>query len=353
MRIFNYQNLFFLLIISYFINSCIPEKDIENIKVVNSFPKEKHIETKDVKWIKPYKPIGLMQIDSFLIVLNYEGKYVYQVYNTNKKTLVKECGKFGRGPNEVILPRFATQYLKNDNGRFFYVYSSPRKLIYTIDLDKLLAGNDYVVEKNKLSKKLGMQTHIIKVDSLVIGSNYGINGKIFTYNLYNKKLKLWDYYPEIPNMKSFNEYELYVLYARIWTYNKERNLLAGAFGTYFNQLVFYTTEGKRLKTIKLPTTDYKLNSKQFLEKDPGPSYATNITTAYNNIYVSYAADAYKDKVKYKLGSVINIFDWDGEPKMQYFIKEKLIWMSVVDEINNKVYAYAPDNEDNLIVEFDL
>jgi hypothetical protein len=339
-----------LILIFYPIISCSEISD-PTVMFVDSFPEEKHVEVESATWIKSYMIIDMLQIDSFLIVLNQEGKFAFQVYNTNSKLLVKECGKFGRGPNEFIMPRFTRKILKNGEGCFFYVYCAERKLIYTIDLYNLIDGKAYVKEKHQLTTKLHIQTHLINIDSLVIGCSDGTKGQTFAYNIYNKNLNLWDYYPDIPNINDFNEYDLYVLYARSWVYNEELNLLAGAFNTTFNQLDFYTPQGERKKTIELPTTNYRLKAKHFTEESP--NYASGIISAYNNIYVSYSPEAYKNKVEYKLGSVINVFDWNGKPQMQYFIKNAMIWMPVVDEVNRKIYAYAPESMESPFVELDL
>ncbi len=241
------------------------------------------------------------------------------------------------------------QFFKNEEGTIFYVSCFGRKRLFSISLNNLLNGKDFVVKQDLLSTKLGVQTKLLVIDSLIIGNT--VQNKItFTYNINNKQVSFWDYYPEISFISSLDDHERFTLYCKRFIYNKSHSLIAGSFFTYFNSLIFYTPEGKRVKSIKLPTFNFNLKTKASLGDAPG--YCTSIVNGFNNIYMSYYEYPNIENNK----GVINIFDWEGKALKQYLIKNTFLHCFVVDEINHKIYGYSPENEENEmspIIEFDL
>jgi hypothetical protein len=286
----------------------------------------------------------MLQIDSLLILCNRKGSHVFQIYNTNTKKLIKECGTFGRGPNEFISPSMTGQFIKRKDKVLFYVNCFKRKKLFTIDLYNLLNGKDYVFKKRSLPTELIVMTNMVVIDSIIIGNT--LQGKItFTCNLNNNQFSFWDYYPKISFINSCNEHKRYTLYCKRFVYNDKRKLLAGSFYKYFNQLSFYTTEGKRIKTIKLPTIDFNLRTCDFINEAPG--YCTSIVNYSNNIYLSY--NEYPTNEEHK--GLMNVFDWNGKALKQYLIINSFIPIFTVDEINKKIYGFDVGN--GSIVEFDL
>jgi len=337
----------FLLFLSIILSNCVVKEEENNVKYVDTFPIEKKVYAKDVQWMEPYLPSGMLQIDSLLIITNLKGKNVFQVYNTNRKKMIYQGGNFGKGPNEFITPLMMNQYIKKDGCIYFYLWDQSNNL-FTIDLNKLILGDNFVIKREKLSTKFGIQSGLVKLDSTILGFSDGSEGRTFEYNLNSKETDLWDYYPRIKNMGTYSSYDLYLLYSAFMAYNDRLNIILKSYVMYFNQLVFYTPSGNRIRTIKLPKIDYILNRENVID---APSYSFYLQHNDRNIYVSYDDYVGKNQLKYK-GSV-NVFDWEGNPVTRYMIENKVISAFAVDEINRKIYGYAHESYNYFIVEFDL
>lgn len=336
----------FCLFLSIILSCCVSTEQ-ENVKYVDTFPIVKKVDAKDVEWIEPYLPSGMLQIDSLLIITNLEGNNVFQVYNTHRKKMIYQGGSFGKGPNEFITPLMMNQYIKKDGCIYFYIWDHSNNL-YTLDLNKLIVGENFVIKREKLSTKFGIQSGLVKFDSTVLGFSDGSGGRTFEYNLNSKETDVWDYYPRIKNMDIYSNYDLYLLYSGFMAYNDKLNVIVKSYVLYFNQLVFYTPTGNRIRTIKLPKIDYILNRENVIE---APIYSLYLQHNDKNIYVSYNNYVDKNQLKYK-GSV-NVFDWEGNPVARYIIENMLISAFAVDELNSKIYGYAHESYNSLIVEFDL
>lgn len=213
----------------------------------------------------------------------------------------------------------------------------------------MILGKNFIEKKESLSKEIDIQTHLINVDSVLIGSTDIKGGPIFKYQPSTDKLNFWDYYPNNVDYEQLNTTEKYVLYARSWVYNKDKKILAGCYYSYFNQVNFFNLDGDCLKSIKFPTLDYKFDTKTVLFDSP--IYATSAIGTANNIYITYKSG--KEMIEEDIKGMINVLNWEGIPVKQYLIKNVNIGSFAIDEINNKVYGYAPENEESSIVEFDL
>ncbi len=335
-----------LLILSILLSNCVSREE-KIVKYVNTFPVEKKVVATDVEWIEPYQLSGMLQIDSFLIISNQKGDNVFQVYNTNRKKLICQGGNFGKGPNEFINPQMMNQYTKKDGCIYFFIWDQ-RKNLYTLDLNKLILGENFVIHSEKLSTKFGIQSGLVKIDSTVLGFSDDSEGKTFEYNLNSKKTDFWDYYPTIKNINTYSNYDLYFLYGAFMAYNAKLNTIVQCNTSYFNQLVFYTPSGKRIRTIKLPEIDYILNGENVIN---APSYSFYLQHNDRYIYVSYDDYVGKNQLQYK--GLVNVFDWEGNPVVRYNVENKLISAFAVDEINGKIYGYAHESYNYLIVEFDI
>ncbi len=100
-KLLKMYKIIYLFIITFFLlifSGCKNQPE-ENVTYITSFPEKKEVVAKEIKWIEPYMISNMLQIDSLLIICNTKGAHVFQIYNTNTKTLLKECGSFGRGPN--------------------------------------------------------------------------------------------------------------------------------------------------------------------------------------------------------------------------------------------------------------
>ena len=328
---------------------CQNNEQTTKIEYVETFKEDTTVIAKDVNWIDNYQTKGILCIDTFLILLNKKGDFVFDIYNTQQKKLITKSGTFGRGPSEFERPRITRQFFKNKKGTFFYLWDDNKRYFYTINLQKLISGNDFIEKKERLSNKLSFQTQIIKIDSIIIGSTMMKEGSIFKYNLISSKIDFWPDYPNDEKYKKLNEAERYNLFGKYWIYNEKTQQLAGSYENGINQLGFFNLDGECLKSIMLPTVDYHFNAKRF--NDEAPRYAAGTCGNEETIYVSYRDHPLKEQHDAK--GLICVFDWNGKPIKQYLIKNTLFASFAIDSINNKVYGYAPDNDNRTIFEFDL
>ena len=189
---------------------CQNKEQTTKIEYVYTFKEETTVLAKEVEWIDNYEFMSILCIDSFLIILNNKkSKNAFQVYNTVQKNLVVEAGTFGRGPNEFEFSRLTQQYYKDKNGTFFYLWDEHKKYFYTINLEKLISGKDFIEKKVPLSDQLTIQSHVIKIDSVIIGSTMMKEGSLFKYNLLSSKLDFWPNYPNDEKYKELSNSERY------------------------------------------------------------------------------------------------------------------------------------------------
>ena len=149
---------------------CQNKEQTTKIEYVDTFKEDTTVIAKEVEWIDNYQAKGILCIDTFLILLNRKGDFVFDIYNTQQKKLITKSATFGRGPSEFAMPQLTRQYYKNKNGTFFYLWDSKRKFFYTINLEKLISGKEFIENKVPLSDYLTIQSHVIKIDSVIIGS---------------------------------------------------------------------------------------------------------------------------------------------------------------------------------------
>ena len=50
---------------------------------------------------------------------------------------------------------------------------------------------------------------------------------------------------------------------------------------------------------------------------------------------------------------MNVFDWEGNAKLQYLIKNTAVIDLAIDTMNQKIYGFSYENETHDMLEFDM
>jgi hypothetical protein len=266
-----------------------------------------------------------------------------QAYNLDTKKLICDFGRVGKGPNEVISPRFITSIDNND------------MIIEDVNSKKILK----IIEKNidaskifDLEQYIGYPIQIYPSGEVNLSANFiagriiGTNSMFYIYNRNTEKVTKCDFYPVI---SSHHDIDMNNLCAPCLALNEKKNrIVAGMY--FFDMFHLYDLTGTRLKSFCF-TENFMTH---FSSNEPGRELRER---GYSGIVRIFASDDYCYLLRITRKPSVNESDimivqinWDGDLIASYQLgNDVLVGTFFVDELTNKLYMIRMiEGEDNEI-----
>lgn len=339
-----FQQLIFFCAISYiFISDCTIDKKIE-------FESTQDLTSTIVDGITVYSNgnVYLSVVDTFLVIVKSEQPFI-KIYSTNTHRLLKEFGIEGRGPNELIAPSIMKPITSGlgENSHTINLHDFKRNKIGNFNIINVLAGQE-TIQINNIPGNISYMPFLHYIDDEYLIGTPIQRGNLLIYDIVNELQYLIPYLPELEF--STPNFSKDVIYRPAVLINKEKNLIAAS-PLFLGEIDFFNFEGNLLRSSIFESRDiYKeeltagesafSNIKQYIvelhSKDDlifGLNYNTAVKKLRNEIWETK----------------ISVFNWNGEPVLEYNLDGRPIRSMAIDEIHNRFYAYDPTEKEHNIV----
>ena len=343
-------SIFFLAAIS-----C--KKDIYSGIIFNApiFPDSVEVKTtllNDTIYTKLVSGIGIYK--DYLVLSTPGEDYMFQLYDAETGTKIKEFGKLGRGPQEIfnvrgvsINPRYGT----------LTAFHQESRNIYCFYLDSVIQDRLHFMDKINIKRYEDMTFYsALRCDQgfLLHGGKCVVYPGGARLTLFTKDGQIIDAYDTYPVSS-----------------NPKDSIEAGEDWSWLGQCVALSPDGTKyaeathvggiLETFQI--TDrirstllrgyYKPHF--YMEKNQ-PVYTKKTQFAFTALKATdnylYALSLNGGNVSHYPPNEIQVFDWQGEPIKKYKTDQYLMKFCV-DEAKAKVYAIAFDNYEYHLVSFNL
>ena len=297
--------------------------------------------------------VYLTVADTFLVVATSDHEPFLRIYSTNTHKLLKEYGKEGRGPREFlsVTPLHQTGYDTENDSPILHVHDFKRNKIASINLKKLIEGEEnFSLETPPQSSNYLTFVHYWDEDYLIATPSAG--GNLFIKDFETSQSVLIPYLPKVEFAIPDNS--LSTVYRPAVAVNKAKEIIA-ATPLYLGEINFFDFEGNLITTsifesreahkeeLEIGISHFNDIKQQIVELDTNGDYIYGLN--YNTSVKDNNADTWNAKVQ--------VFDWEGNPVIEYPLDGRPILSFAVDKIHNRIYAYDPTEEEHNIVAFEL
>jgi hypothetical protein len=293
--------------------------------------------------------------EDFLLIFENDlrvDEELIKVFSLSEEKILGYYGRSGGGPGEIqgglqVVPVYGL-----DNQIRFLDYI--RNRISVLEIEEILEGKHF--KEPQLYKVLPpeftqMQYGTILNDSLIVGGGSIRKGKLLFGNIKTNDFKLTEFIPESDHATHRPSTPNMYLTNMAVNNNKERVVVSNL---YFNQIEIYDYKGvlDMLITGDDSNQKFKYTPQEWYSRNTVEYYRMVVTTD-EYIMVTYYNKT-DEELRYENGdfreninSSIRVFDWDGEPIVQYDLDQRVSKFAF-DESNSRIIAIAPDNLDSII-----
>jgi hypothetical protein len=310
-------------------------------------------------------PWSILYHDSLIIIANYKGEPLIEVYDVKKNQLGKFLN-YGNGPEEILTVGGLQKSLNNDDN--IYVYDLHKKYLFEYRLknifqhqfnpDTVYNYSTYIYNYQKDSTALFDK--LLHGNGYLIGESRDPRGRIVLLNFDGRLICFGGKYPPNELYKELPEYEYANLFSSAFVLNNNGSKLAMAtysadmidifdLSDYSNPKLTWSHEGF------LPHDLYIFNSGNAIRaaftKKSRQGYS-DITASDRYIYLIYSGRKVEEK-NYSYGNIIRVLSWDGAKKIELHADIELRRITVTPD-DKMIYAIAKDEDDNpVIVTFNI
>lgn len=341
-----YMSLFFFISIA----SCSTDKEYKDM---TEFSWENFTDVKDLKskvFLSEdivYRPTELQVYENYLVIKDYGGENgCFRIFDIKTKELLGERIPKGKGPLEMLSPRFAQSSKDNiviwDTQKFilhkylihdFITNNSPTP-IEIIDLNKELCINVGTTEKGIFGQIYDKEFQLCKYDTSTTHGTKFAEFPSFTYDDYNEVIKRDAYYM---NFTSNNTSKIAICYSMtdlIDLYDMNGNFIKRLHGPERFYPHFKMVKSNQIEGA-FPMAD-KCKDAYFVPKNYG-----------NHFTVMYNGRGLNEENHTSSSDKILSFSWEGTPLTCYKLDKQIVSYDF-DEKNKKIYAITVDPEYKII-----
>lgn len=327
------------VLISCIIVSCVDDVAYEAPVFVNKKPKEIKVLNDEYMFKHGGNPI---LVDSMLIVSTMVDEHHIAIFNRHTGKLLKEFGKRGPGPSELLIP---LTFSIDKSGHILYVCDLGKRSLLGYEIPKILEVETPKYESIKISNEFAQSSMVCFLkDSLFYAPSLK-DGRILVGVPFEVR---WMIDSETPDANKFPTQDDWYNYMNIQSVTAIRPdgrfLAAGsAFGGILE--VFDLDSRKRvvLKHFYEPIFEQRGHLLR-------PTSETIGGFAYLAATDKYLYATLHGKVNpTSMPTAICLFDWKGNPVVQYDCGNYAITSFIVTDDDEKVYAVAIGDEGEQIL----
>lgn len=296
--------------------------------------------------------VHLTVADTFLVIQKNDVPF-FKIYNTNTHELLAEFGEEGRGPEEFLGPvlQKRVEFSSENESPVIKVFDYRRQSLSSINIFYVLSGKDAIQQEDLPVSTFQIYFHHSS-DSTFIGTPQ--DGRFQIYNHITQSDTVIPYVPKTDFI--IPEFSLSAVYRTAAVINRKENLMAAA-PLYFGQLDFFDLNGNYLRStmwesknkfeeeLRSGQADFEKIKTQIVDLDSknGLIYGLN----RNNSVEDNNSGELTSDVK------VQVFDWAGIPLEEYILDKRRLFSFAVDDVNNRIYAYSPDEPEHNIIMYDM
>lgn len=310
------------------------------LKGKNKVIKEEFIDMNSTLWKK----------GDLLIFRNATHQYenVYLVYRLPEYKLIKKFGMKGNGPDELLFPIFTIS--NNNKNRIGTIYDEMNGNYFEV-------GNDFSLRKitsfPDLYKRFVMDVSFDSDSTAFYLGNASKDGNcIYRYNkLDNSQEKVIHDLTLLPGITFF------YAYSGSYGVNTDRNRIVYAY-KFFREVRLMDIDGKLIRVLKGKDKNHAVtnNSREtWMDNPDRPYYYDYCYTTDQHFYLVYGNErTLGENVRGTSSkeSIIEQYDWDGNPIRRIILDKICGKHLVVDEDENRIYINVHNEDDPLFI-YDL
>ena len=298
-------------------------------------------------------------IDSFIIVSNYKGEPLIELYS-NRGEPIKKTVHLGSAPHEIL----SVGGVQVENENSFFVNDLFAKKVLKIDLKGLLNENNYVPEVyfNLLSTNNSdlLFDKVLIGDEIIICESRSPKGRLIVLDSKGELLYYYLPYPEIDAAPiQLNDFQNAQLYSSTFCISPEKDKLAMA--TYSAGMIdLLKIDDDSIEPIWSYNEFYASGIDLMEMGGENVIVHTNnsrkgylhTTCSSNFVYALFSGKKLEDE-SYPWGNIIRVVSWDGEQTFEFEL-DRLVKRIVVDLNDSVLYAVGKNaQEEPEIVRFEI
>jgi hypothetical protein len=313
-------------------------REVNNKRIqVNEFPESKKLYGRVISEIKPQYIRTIRLIDSILVIINREGDFFFEYYNSDDFELIGKYGIKGKGPGEFLYPKVTGDFVKKTNTEtIMQVYDWHKRSVIFIDLYKSIYNNSYNYKSFVFNDDLKNASGVIFINDSIIGMipDHRVHSRFVMYNRNNDSIMHIPFIPRLAMWK-INRGNRYYLYATDGhCVYQDKFFIAAPSGN--GQIDFFTLTGNYLRTIHLRDNNYlkeSRNPESVMNIDGFNIFYSDLQIVDGKVFALFSIVKLPD-LKKITKSRIYVFDLEGNPKKEYIL-DKEIHRFAIDTVNKR------------------
>jgi hypothetical protein len=281
----------------------------------SSFKNEEKLIGKPIDWLDNNQAWDFFILDSLLLIADDEDEFFISIYDLNRKQLLCELFRKGKGPNELFYqPELVCEAPQGLAADKIVVDDRGREERLILDIKGSISAKKPVIAKKYHIPNLFIDGHYVN-DSIIIKSFYGENGyRLKYYNLENsQELDKPNHLNSIEN-KFVRKYGWSAKMTKIIP-SPDKNYLVGLF-YHHKRIYLYSIEGKLLKIFQ----DKKSYGTMFSQSIHSAPDLDQLPILFSNCLLSkdYMIVICENRLSGGTGlTSLYVFDYLGNPLYKY------------------------------------
>jgi len=294
-------------------------------------------------------PIGIYQVDSFLIFNHITGDYFFSLYNLQTKKFVGKFLQRGRGPNEFSNLSYWDEYTFQNNERWLYMSDNNLNCIFKFNLSGYFKTKTTQIELLHQYNGRQMKNHAINDTTFLSFMITFFDKEVRVF--YRKYFSTSDRLEEIElTRKNVNGYEEF---DKLWSaeyIRPDKKKMAMAM-IHCNRIHIFDLEEFRNNITLVPKNQLNISLSELVKQDPLKTTIYYISTKATQDYIFALFQNIRiSDYQQRLNKMeIHVFDWNGYPVFKLVVNEYINDFCV--DWGTKI-MYAFDYEEN-IYQYDL
>lgn len=297
--------------------------------------------------------INLAVVDTFLVVQRGQEPF-FKIYSTNTHALLGAFGREGRGPGEFLKPTLLKQETQDPSGIYFvHAFDLTTQRLSSINLLDVVNGGGGVSQETVFEDIFFSYFHY-RDSELLVATAAG-QGRFLLHDYVDAQSRNIPYVPQTDFEMPTSVKE--VAYRSAVVVNKEEGLIAAA-PYLLGQVDYFNFDGDHVRStvFEKPGEHQEELSESVGALEQIEIQIVHLEVSNDLIYgLNYNISAVENvsMPSHPTQPVIQVFNWEGDAVRQYMLDNRILRSFAVDPVHDRIYAYAPYEEKQNIITYEL